>query len=113
LLRFCGLLTLAYRQYCTALVDAVGPSLDATGAQPVLDAPQIHATRPAPGSRDEQQAKNENQPLNQPIPAAARPPALLARTRELDAEHRTTTGRPISRDNLRVRCPEVSGQSIH
>ena len=39
--------------------------------------------------------------------AAARPvviPAgLLARTRELDAEHRKATGRPISRDNLRAR----------
>jgi hypothetical protein len=31
------------------------------------------------------------------------PLVLLARTRELDAEHRAATGRPISRDNLRAR----------
>lgn len=29
------------------------------------------------------------------------PSDLLARARELDAEHRAVTGRPISRDNLR------------
>jgi hypothetical protein len=28
---------------------------------------------------------------------------LLARTRELDAQHRAATGRPISRDTLRSR----------
>ena len=67
---------------------------------------QIHAVRPAAGSADEQKEENENRDLKQPIPAAARPPvlppALLARTRELDAEHRGATGRPISRDNLRA-----------
>ena len=30
------------------------------------------------------------------------PARLLARARELDAEHRAETGRPISRDNLRT-----------
>ena len=30
------------------------------------------------------------------------PPALLARARKLDAEHRAAAGRPISRDNLRA-----------
>jgi hypothetical protein len=39
-------------------------------------------------------------------PAATRlpviPVALLARARELDAGHRATTGRPISRDTLRA-----------
>jgi hypothetical protein len=31
------------------------------------------------------------------------PGNLLARARELDAEHRAATGRPISRDTLRAR----------
>jgi hypothetical protein len=43
----------------------------------------------------------------QAVPAAVRPPALpaglLARARDLDAEHREETGRPISRDTLRAR----------
>jgi hypothetical protein len=31
------------------------------------------------------------------------PAGLLARARDLDAEHRAETGRPISRDTLRAR----------
>jgi hypothetical protein len=36
------------------------------------------------------------------VRAPVLPPALLARARKLDAEHRAVAGRPISRDNLRV-----------
>ena len=115
MLRFCGLLTLALntagsiagRQYGTALVDAVGPALlmgwSEVGPWMLR---QIHAVRPAAGSAGEQKGENENRDLKQATPAVARPPvlppALLARTRKLDAEHRATTGRPISRDNLRA-----------
>ena len=116
MLRFCGLLTLALntagsiadRQYGTALVDAVGPALlmgwSEVGPWMLR---QIHAVRPAAGSVDEQKEENENRgDLKQAIPAVARPPvlppALMARARELDAEHRGATGRPISRDNLRA-----------
>ena len=67
---------------------------------------QIHAVSPAAGSVDKQMKDNESRGLKQAIPAVAwppvLPPALLARTRELDAEHRDATGRPISRDNLRA-----------
>ena len=115
MLRFCGLLTLALntagsiaaRQYGTALVDAVGPALlmgwSEVGPWMLR---QIHAVRPAAGSLDEQKGENENRDLKQAITAVPRPPvlppALLARTRELDAAHRDATGRPISRDNLRA-----------
>ena len=115
MLRFCGLLTLALntagsiadRQYGTALVDTVGPALlmgwSEVGPWMLR---QIHAVRPAAGSVDEQKEESENRDLKHAIPAVARspvlPPALLARTRELDAEHRATTGQPISRDNLRA-----------
>jgi hypothetical protein len=115
MLRFCGLLTLALntagsiadRQYGTALVDTVGPALlmgwSEVGPWMLR---QIHAVSPAPGGVDKQKEENENRHLKQAIPAVARPPvlppALLARTRELDAEHRGATGRPISRDNLRA-----------
>ena len=61
---------------------------------------------PAAGSAGEQREENVKQEENQTIPAAAQPPVLppvlLARTRELDTEHRAVTGRPISRDNLRA-----------
>jgi hypothetical protein len=106
LLRFCGLLTLALntagsiagRQYGTALVDAVGPALligwSEVGPWMLR---QIHAAGQARG-RDSGQEE---------VPAAAQPPALppalLARARELDAEHRAAAGRPISRDSLRAR----------
>jgi hypothetical protein len=115
MLRFCGLLTLALntagsianRQYGTALVDAIGPALligwSEVGPWMLR---QIHTVCPAAIGADRQTEGSENQQLKQAIPAMARPlvlpPALLARTRELDAEHRAATGRPISRDNLRA-----------
>jgi hypothetical protein len=102
MLRFCGLLTLAlntagalcHRQFGTALVDAVGPALligwSETG--PWLLRQIYAACPPAP-----------HQP--QAPPATGLPPvipaALLARARDLDAQHRAATGRPISRDTLR------------
>jgi hypothetical protein len=105
MLRFCGLLTLAlntagaigHRQFGTALVDAVGPALligwSEVGPWMLR---QIHAVCP-PSSRPQQ-------PPAKPAPEPpALPAGLLARTRELDAEHRAATGRPISRDTLRAR----------
>jgi len=110
MLRFCGLLTLAlntagslsHRQYGTALVDAVGPALliGWSEAGPWL-LRQIHAVCPPAASPWPAAAR---QP--EPVPAAgppALPARLLARARELDAEHRAETGRPISRDALRAR----------
>jgi len=105
MLRFCGLLTLAlntagslsHGQYGTALVDAVGPALligwSETGPWLLR---QIHAVCPPPAPK---------QPAAAPAPArpAVLPARLLDRTRELDAEHRAQTGRPISRDTLRAR----------
>jgi hypothetical protein len=110
MLRFCGLLTLAlntaeslgHRQFGTALVDAVGPALligwSEVGPWMLR---QIHAVC-LPAAPEKAAALHERQTA----PAAASsvlPPGLLARTRELDAEHRAETGRPISRDNLRAR----------
>jgi len=104
MLRFCGLLTLAlntagalgHREYGTALVDAVGPALlmlwSETGPWMLR---QIHAACPPPAPR-------QPQPRATTARLAVLPPALLARTRELDAAHRAATGRPISRDNLRT-----------
>jgi len=113
MLRFCGLLTLALntagsiadRQYGTALVDTVGPALlmgwSEVGPWMLR---QIHAVRPAATNPGEQ--REENEKPERAIPETARPPVLspaqLARTRQLDAEHRAATGRPISRDNLRA-----------
>jgi hypothetical protein len=104
MLRFCGLLTLALntagalgdREFGTALVDAVGPALligwSEVGPWMLR---QIHAVCP-PAAPPQPEAK--------PVAAPTVLPAgLLARTRELDAEHRTATGRPISRDALRAR----------
>jgi hypothetical protein len=106
MLRFCGLLTLAlntaeaasHRQYGTALVDAVGPALliGWSEAGPWM-LRQIHAVCPpltAPSGV-------QHRPQAAPRPVAL-PVRLLDRARELDAEHRATTGRPISRDNLRA-----------
>jgi hypothetical protein len=109
MLRFCGLLTLAlntaeafgHRQYGTALVDAVGPALligwSETGPWLLR---QIHAV--CPPAIPEPQAQ-EQQPRTVPAPPPVLPARLLARARELDAEHRAATGRPISRDTLRAR----------
>jgi hypothetical protein len=108
-LRFCGLLTLAlntagalwHLQFGTASVDAIGPVLLIGWSEigPWL-LRQINATRvseaPAQTAVEGSRART----------AAARPvlipDGLLARTRELDAEHRAETGRPISRDALRA-----------
>ena len=108
MLRFCGLLTLAlntagaigHHQYGTALVDAVGPALLIGWSEvgPWL----LHqifavcqATAPEPSAPWNPEAVQR--------PAPALPARQLARTRELDAEHRAATGRPISRDALRAR----------
>ena len=109
-LRFCGLLTLAlntagalwHLQYGTAAVDAIGPVLLIGWSEigPWL-LREINAVRSSVASEP-----TTEQPQAGPA-ATARPvviPAgLLARTRELDAEHRAATGRPISRDTLRAR----------
>jgi hypothetical protein len=104
LLRFCGLLTLAlntagsisHGQYGTALVDAVGPALligwSEVGPWMLR---QIHAVSPPAAAK-------QPQVLPAPAEPVVLPARLLARTRELDAEHRSATGRPISRDNLRA-----------
>jgi hypothetical protein len=105
MLRFCGLLTLAlntagalgHHRFGTALVDAVGPALligwSEVGPWMLR---QIHSVcLPA--------APGEPESTREPAQPAALPAGLLARTRELDAEHRMATGRPISRDTLRDR----------
>jgi hypothetical protein len=106
MLRFCGLLTLAlntagalaHQQYGTALVDAVGPALligwSEVGPWMLR---QIHAV--CPPLSDVPSAAVAS--VEAALPAL--PVTLLARARELDAEHRAETGRPISRDNLRFR----------
>jgi hypothetical protein len=107
MLRFCGLLTVAlntagalcHRQFGTALVDAVGPALLIGWSEvgPWL-LQQIYAVcRVAdPEPQAPRQPKTAPQRKTSLLPAAE-----LARTRELDAEHRAETGRPISRDTLR------------
>jgi hypothetical protein len=104
MLRFCGLLTLAlntagalgHRQFGTALVDAVGPALligwSEVGPWMLR---QIHAVCPAATPPQPEATPDPEPPI---LPAR-----LLARARELDAEHRAATGRPISRDTLRAR----------
>jgi hypothetical protein len=110
-LRLCGALTLAlntagalwHLQYGTASVDAIGPVLligwSETGPWLLRE---INAVC-APAVREPTATEGP-----QAWPAAAArsvviPSGLLARTRELDAEHRAATGKPISRDNLRAR----------
>lgn len=100
MLRFCGVLTLAlntsgalgHRMLGTALVDAVGPALLIGWSEigPWM-LRQIYAAC---------LAAVPPQPVT-PTPAVELPGDLLARARELDAEHRVATGRPISRDTLR------------
>jgi hypothetical protein len=107
MLRFCGLLTLAlntagaigHRQYGTALVDAVGPALLIGWSEvgPWL-LHQIYAVCQTTASKPS--APQQPKIAHQAMPVL--PARLLARTRELDAEHRAATGRPISRDALRV-----------
>jgi hypothetical protein len=107
MLRFCGLLTLAlntagaigHRQYGTALVDAVGPALLVGWSEVgpwllhrIFAVCQTGAPEPP--------APQQPKAAHQAVPVL--PARLLARTWELDAEHRAATGRPISRDALRV-----------
>jgi hypothetical protein len=109
-LRFCGLLTLALNtagalwrlQFGTASVDAIGPVLligwSEIGPWMLREisavCPQAAPATPTP----------EKPPATQLAEGLAVIPARqLARTRELDAEHREATGRPISRDKLRAR----------
>ena len=108
MLRFCGLLTMAlntadalgHRQYATALVDAVGPALligwSEVGPWMLR---QIHAVCPPAVTRQPEAKPDNVQPDPEPL---VLPAGLLARTRELDSEHRAATGRPISRDVLRA-----------
>jgi hypothetical protein len=109
-LRFCGLLTLAlntagalwHLQYGTASVDAIGPVLligwSEIGPWLLREINAVCAPAAREPATEGPQAR---------LAAVARPVAiparLLALTRELDAEHRAATGRPISRDNLRAR----------
>jgi hypothetical protein len=108
-LRFCGLLTLAlntagalwHLQFGTALVDAIGPVLliGWSEAGPWLLRQISSVCAPATSERtasERPQARSAARHVTIPV-------GLLARTRELDAEHRAATGRPISRDNLRER----------
>jgi hypothetical protein len=103
MLRFCGVLTLAlntagalgHRLFGTALVDAVGPALligwSEVGPWMLR---QIYAVcSPA--------VATETEPRRAAALEPTLPGDLLVRARELDAEHRTATGRPISRDTLR------------
>jgi hypothetical protein len=103
MLRFCGVLTLAlntsgalgHRMFGTALVDAVGPALligwSEVGPWMLR---QIYAVcSPTAAPRPEPRLATG---LTPSIPSD-----LVARARELDAEHREATGRPISRDTLR------------
>ena len=107
MLRFCGLLTLAlntagaigHRQFGTALVDAVGPALLIGWSEvgPWM-LHQIYAVCQTAAS--EPSAPQQQKAAHHAMPVL--PARMLARTRELDAEHRAATGRPISRDALRV-----------
>jgi hypothetical protein len=108
MLRFCGLLTvalntagaIAHRQYGTALVDAVGPALligwSEVGPWMLR---QIYAVCQAAPLQPAAPRQLTTARQTAPVPSAR----LLARTRELDAKHRAETGRPISRDTLRLR----------
>ena len=103
MLRFCGVLTLAlntsgalgHRMFGTALVDAVGPALligwSEVGPWMLR---QIYAVC-SPTAMGRSQSRLATR-LSPSIPSD-----LVARARELDAEHREATGRPISRDTLR------------
>jgi hypothetical protein len=104
LLRLCGILTLAlnmagalaHRQFGTALVDAVGPVLligwSEVGPSMLR---QVFAVCSAA-----MPAQAEARPVSQ-APLVL-PGHLLALARKLDADHRTATGKPISRDALRA-----------
>jgi hypothetical protein len=109
-LRFCGLLTLAlntagalwHLQFGTAAVDAIGPVLligwSETGPWLLREINAVCA--PTTREPTTNEVSRASSPTAKPVLI---PPGLLARTRELDAEHREATGRPISRDTLRTR----------
>lgn len=133
LLAFSGVVTLAlntsyslaHRNFGTALVDAVGPSLligwaetgpwllrqiyaARAGAVPALtDSPAAEPPTP-PEPEREPPAPEPPRPARIPAPRPPRessaklPAELLAAARHLDAKHRSATGRPISRDTLRA-----------
>jgi hypothetical protein len=96
MLLFCGLLTLALNtadaischQAGTALVDAVGPAL------------LIGWSKVGPWML--RQLYTVTTPKAVPATAPVLPAELLDRARQLDADHRARTGRPISRDTLRA-----------
>jgi hypothetical protein len=91
-------------QYGTALVDAIGPVplIGWSAIGPWLLLREINAVcapaTPGPTATIGQQVRRVAAAEPVLIPAG-----LLASTRELDAEHRAATGRPVSRDNLRSR----------
>ena len=110
-LRFCGLLTLAlntagalwHLQFGTAAVDAIGPVLligwSETGPWLLREIKAVCTlAAPEPAVNGEPRARQSTAEAPGVIPAG-----LLARARELDAEHREATGGPISRDTLRAR----------
>ena len=110
-LRFCGLLTLGlniagalwHLQFGTAAVDAIGPVLLIGWSEigPWL-LREINAVWSS-AAREQMTAERPQASSAAPARSAELPTRLLARTRELDDEHRAATGRPISRDNLRER----------
>ena len=102
MLRFCGILTLAlntagalgHRQFGTALVDVVGPALLIGWSEvgPWLLRQIYVVCSPVP-----EQLEAQPPIVQSPVLSGV----LLARARDLDAAHRATTGKPISRDTLR------------
>ena len=109
-LRFCGLLTLAlntagalwHLQGGTAAADAIGPILLIGWSEIgpwLLREISVVCSRAAPATTTPEKPQ-ARQAAAEPAVVPAR---QLALTRELDAEHREATGRPISRDNLRAR----------
>jgi hypothetical protein len=110
-LRFCGLLTLGlntagslwHLQFGTAAVDAIGPMLLIGWSEigPWL----LREINAVCSSAAQEQTAAERPQASPAAPArpVELPAGLLALTRDLDAEHRAATGRPISRDSLRDR----------
>jgi hypothetical protein len=105
MLGFCGMLTLAlntsgalgHRMFGTALVDAVGPALLIGWSGWAVDAASDLRGLLANYADTIGLSGRDRSGLDAPRD-------LLARARELDAEHRAATdGRPISRDTLRAR----------
>jgi hypothetical protein len=90
-------------RFGTAAVDAIGPVLligwSETGPWLLREINAVCTpTAPEPAANGEPRARQSAAEEPGVIPAG-----LLARARELDAEHREATGRPISRDTLRAR----------